>query len=155
MFKRKGRTALPLGHKPRGQQRVRFTRAARAGATARVRYGAGVATQAPAGTQTSTTPGVFSSAAGGSGYRTLEAPPLARAPIQRTTLGFFAPFAVRAGPVLDTPAVPFAAPARQPAPPATPARSTVFPAPVVYTAQPVGQPVKLNPQRSDVFPVPR
>jgi len=123
MFKR-----LPLGHKPRGRQRPTFSPAARNGPTAQ---------QSVVGTQTSTTPGVFSSASGGAGYRTLQAPPAARAPVQPFTFGFFTPFALGGAPEERTrPLVPFAAAA------STPQRSAVMP------AQPK------TPQRSETFTVP-
>jgi hypothetical protein len=133
--RRKGRRALPLGHKPRGRQRVQHRRAQH------VQHGP-TAQQSIVGTQTVTPPRVFSSAAGGAGYRTLETPPLARAPVQPFTLGFYAPFAVGGATFgRATPEVPFSNSAAgqaspyssstpQPAPKSTtPARSTVFPAP--------------------------
>lgn len=77
------------------------------------------------GTETSTAPGVFSSASGGAGYRTLERQRNA-SPVQPFSLGFFTPFAVGgAPPVRVRPAVPFADAAAQHA------RSGVMPAPSV------------------------
>jgi hypothetical protein len=137
MFKRKGGRALPLGHKPRGFQRPK----PRPSSRARVLNGP-TAQQSVVGTQTATTPGVFSSAAGGAGYRTLETPPIARAPVQPFSFGFFVPFALPGVPIERTRAeVPFAdrassssslatapaAPATRTRAPATPQRSTVFP----------------------------
>lgn len=139
MFKRKGGRVLALGHKPRGRQRVRHDPRR----AAPVRQGP-TAQQSVVGTQTATPPGVFSSAAGGAGWRTLVAPPSGRAQ-QPFSLGFFTPFAVGGAPHERTrAAVPFSdAPQPQSAaalraPPAqlgrvapvnlaAPQRSTVFP----------------------------
>lgn len=136
--RRKGRRALPLGHKPRGRQRVAHGN----GRARHVEHGP-TAQRSIVGTQTVTPPRVFSSAAGGAGYRTLETPPVARAPVQPFTLGFYTPFAVGAAPFGRTqPEVPFsnaaggqAAPMASTSPQpfasssSTPKRSTVFPAP--------------------------
>ena len=147
MFKRKTGRVLPLGHKPRGHQRarVRTRRAAAAGKQARIVNGP-TAQQSVVGTQTSTAPRVFSSASGGAGYRTLEAPPLASAPVQPFTLGFFAPFAVSGVPFARTrAAVPFA----------DPQRSAVMPS--MSAAAPASSPAQTAgvPARSTVFPAPR
>ena len=115
MFKRKGGRRLPLGHKPRGRQRARFAadEPSPAGKRAQVLSGP-TAQQSVIGTQTSTAPGVFSSASGGAGFRTLEAPPLARAPVQPFSLGFFTPFSLGGEPQERTrPEVPFAAKPRR------------------------------------------
>lgn len=121
--RRKSGRLLPFGNKPRGRQRVRVASHARA----RVRYGP-TAQESVAGTETSTTPGVFSSAAGGAGYRTLDVQrdPGARQP---PTFGWFAPFAVGTSPLAPQGvAVPFAdAVAQKP-------RSTVMPAPIQHGA---------------------
>lgn len=147
MFIRKGGRRLPLGHKPRGHQRAqpRSAQVAEAGAQARTLNGP-TAQQSVLGTQTATTPGVFSSAAGGAGYRTLQAPPLARAPVQPTSFGFFAPFAQSGVPMERTrAAVPFAAPQPSGVMPAP-----VPPPPAKSSAQTAGVP-----SRSSVFPAPR
>lgn len=112
-YRRKDGRRIPLGHKPRGRQRVDRV-PIRNGPTAQ---------QSVVGTRTSTPPGVFSSAAGGAGYRTLQPPPLARAPVQPSSLGFFTPFGVSNGPGVRTRAqVPFASTA-----PASPQVSSVMP----------------------------
>lgn len=118
--RRKSGRLLPFGNKPRGRQRVRVASHARA----RVRYGP-TAQESVIGTETSTTPGVFSSAAGGAGYRTLERQrdPGARQP---PTFGWFAPFAVGTSPLARShAAVPFSDAVAQPA------RSGVMPAPMI------------------------
>jgi hypothetical protein len=141
--RRKSGRLLPFGNKPRGRQRVRVASHARA----RVRYGP-TAQESVAGTETSTTPGVFSSAAGGAGYRTLDVQrdPGARQP---ATFGWFAPFAVGTSLAPQGVAVPFAdAVAQKP-------RSTVMPAPIQHGAvlapSPYATSLPTTPVRSDVF----
>jgi len=133
---------LPLGHKPRGFQRVERV-PTRNGPTAQ---------QSVVGTKTAVVPGVFSSAAGGAGYRTLQAPPLARAPVQPFTFGWFAPFRTGGGPgVRDNAAVPFAAP---PAPATLPTIGVPVGERPVLLAKPTTGAAKAKSvaKRSTVFP---
>jgi hypothetical protein len=124
--RRKSGRVLPFGHK-----------ATRRGAgRARVRYGP-TRQQSVVGTQTSTTPGVFSSAAGGAGFRTLERQRDPGGRVQPSTLGFFHPFAVRE---------------MQRASPATAVPFADARAPSAQPTSIVGGAVRASGQRSSIFP---